>query len=289
MADVLLVTGASSGLGVEIAAQAAQAGYRTYATMRDTAKRAALDEAASAAGATIEVLPLDVTDSASVDRAIATVLEREGRIDVLIANAGVGFVRTTEQASDEDVTWVMDTNFHGVLRCTRAVLPHMRAAGRGRVVAVSSIGGLVGQPMNEIYCASKFALEGYFEALSTYVTPAFGVHFTVVEPGAISSDFAANVMQQIGRSGGLLEDDYAPIMQRYLADREWKRDPGLYQSPAEVAAKVMEGLAMDCPPLRMRTSDWAENFCQLKTGLDPDGLKQAGQVSRMMLGEFTND
>ncbi|MGB3554665.1 MAG: SDR family NAD(P)-dependent oxidoreductase, partial [Jannaschia sp.] len=216
---------------------------------------------------------------ASIEAAVAEVVAREGRIDVLVNNAGAGFVRTTEQASEADIAWVMDVNFTGVVRCTKAVLPHMRKARSGYVITISSVGGLVGQPFNEIYCAAKFAVEGFTESLASYVTPNFGIHFTTVEPGGITSDFATSVMKHVEATGGMLEDEYLPILQRYVGgaqDRAAK--DGLYQSPDEVAAVVMECIAAETPPVRRRTSDWAEEFTHLKTELDPTGEKQRQAV-----------
>ncbi|WP_298856052.1 SDR family oxidoreductase [uncultured Ruegeria sp.] len=203
MPKVILITGTSTGLGVQIAVQAAQAGHTVYATMRNLAKRGILDVAASDAGVNFNVLELDVQDSASVNAAVDQIIANEDRIDTLINNAGAGFVRTTEQASEEDVAWVMDVNFMGVVRCTKAMMPHMRSARSGHVITISSVGGLVGQPFNEIYCAAKFAVEGYTEALASYVTPNFGIHFSTVEPGGIQSEFAANVLKHVEATGGI--------------------------------------------------------------------------------------
>jgi NAD(P)-dependent dehydrogenase (short-subunit alcohol dehydrogenase family) len=107
----------------------------------------------------------------------------EGKIDVLINNAGAGFVRTVEQATEEEIRWVTDVNYFGTVRCIKEVIPHMRSARSGHIINISSVGGLVGQPFNELYCASKFAVEGLTEAMATYMEPAFGIKFTVVEPG----------------------------------------------------------------------------------------------------------
>lgn len=281
MTQTLLVTGASTGLGVAIAIQAAQAGFTTYATMRNLDKRETLDTAAASAGVDLNVLQLDVEDTTSVEAAIAQVISDHGRIDVLIANAGVGFVRSTEQATEEEVQWVMDVNFMGLVRCTKAVMPHMREARQGRVVAVSSIGGLAGQPFNEIYCASKFAVEGYIEGLASYVGPAFGLEFCVVEPGGISSEFANSVLAQLQQTGGMLEDEYLPLLQRYIGSREG-RSEGVFQTPDEVAKVVMRCATEEKPPLRTRTSDWSEKTTRLKTGLDPDGRKLQEEI----LAEF---
>ncbi|WP_412049394.1 SDR family oxidoreductase [Hoeflea sp. Naph1] len=230
MQKIILITGTSTGLGIELSVQAARAGHKVYATMRNLGKRAALDQAASDAGVSLNVLQLDVQDSASIASAVDTIIAENGHIDVLINNAGAGFVRSTEQASEAEINWVMDVNFMGVVRCTKAVLPHMRARRQGHVIAISSVGGLVGQPFNEIYCAAKFAVEGYMESLASYVTPSFGLDFSVVEPGGITSEFANTVLKQVSETGGMLEDEYLPILQKYIGGAESRRDQNIYQT-----------------------------------------------------------
>ena len=280
---VVVVTGASTGLGLSIAIQAARQGATVYATMRNLQKREALDSAAEQAGVTLTVLALDVEDTVSVQNAIDRVASAEGRLDVLIANAGVGYARSTEQASEADIAWVMDVNFMGVVRCVKAAMPTFRQQRSGRVIAISSVGGLVGQPFNEIYCASKFAVEGYIESLASYVGPTFGLHFTAVEPGGISSEFANSALKQIEASGGLLDDEYLPIIKKYLGSREG-RNEGVYQTPDEVAEVVIECMNDSSPPVRVRTSTWSREFTQLKTQADPDGKLLQAKVVKEMLG-----
>lgn len=284
MTKVILVTGTSSGLGISIAVQAAQAGHIIYATMRNLAKRDALDAAARAAGVTLNVLPLDVQDTASITAVVDQMMVNEGRIDTLINNAGAGYVRTTEQATENDINWVMDVNFMGVVRCTKAVIAHMREARAGHVITISSVGGLVGQPFNEIYCAAKFAVEGYSEALASYVTPNFGINFTTIEPGGIQSEFAANVMKQVEETGGMLEDEYLPILQKYVGGAQARADGSdIYQTADQVAEVVMSCVDASDPPIRTRTSTWGEDFTQLKTGADPDGKRQQAAVIAQFL------
>ncbi|MGJ8533729.1 MAG: SDR family oxidoreductase [Alphaproteobacteria bacterium] len=284
MSKITLITGTSTGLGISIAVQAAEAGHKVYATMRNVSKRGALDKAAAKAGVMLEVLPLDVQKTETINAAVETIIKKEGGIDVLINNAGAGYVRSTEQASEEDIEWVMDVNFLGVARCTKAVMPYMRKQRSGHVLTVSSVGGLVGQPFNEIYCAAKFAVEGFTESLATYVTPNFGIHFTAVEPGGIASEFAANVLKQVGETGGMLDDEYLPILQKYIGGAENRQGGSdIYQSADEVAAVIMECVAADQPPIRRRTSKWAEDFTSLKTSLDPDGTKQRDRVFEQFL------
>ncbi len=286
MTKTMLITGCSSGLGVSLAIDGARAGYAVFATMRDLGKRAALDAACEAAGVTVQVRRLDVQETGSVEEVVAEIVADHKGVDVLINNAGIGFARSTEQAEEADIAKVLDINLMGVIRCTKAVLPNMRERKSGRVVTVSSVGGLVGQPFNEIYCASKFALEGYVEALACYVGPAFGIHFTVVEPGGIQSEFAATAMKQIEDTGGILEDAYQPILGQYLGTvRARAEDNSPYQTADEVSAVVMSCVQSDDPPVRCRTSEWGEALCELKTKSDPDGRKLRAKVRDMFLGE----
>lgn len=273
----VLITGCSTGVGAALAERCAGSGWTTYGTVRKTADVAALE----ARGA--RALVCDVTDGASVDAAVAQVLEATGRIDAVVANAGIGYVRNVEQAKDDEVAELFDVNVHGVFRTVKAALPHMRAAGRGHVVAVTSVGGLVGQPFNEFYCATKFAVEGFIEGLASYVTPGFGVDFTCVEPGGITTEFAATVMNKVGASGGILDDDYKPLIAAYMGGRAARGD-GVYQTAEEVAEVIAGVMGTEAPPLRMRTSDWSESFTRFKTEADPTGLKQRDEAIRTMLG-----
>lgn len=284
MAKIILITGTSSGLGVSVAILAAKAGHKVYATMRNLAKRETLEQAAKTANVDLDILQLDVQDSASITACVDEILKREGRIDTLINNAGAGFVRSTEQASEEDINWVMDVNYMGVVRCTKAVIGHMRQARSGHVITISSVGGLVGQPFNEIYCGAKFGVEGYMEAMASYITPNFGINFTTIEPGGIASEFATSVLKQVEETGGMLDDEYLPILQKYVGgsqDRQAGSD--IYQTADEVAEVVLECVDADAPPIRKRTSKWGEAFCGLKTDLDPDGKKLQAQVIEQFL------
>lgn len=285
MKNVLLVTGTSTGLGAAIAVAAASDGFVVYATMRNLAKRGPLDAALAEAGVTAEVVALDVETTDGVVAAIASILDKEGRIDVLVNNAGVGFARTLEQATEADMQWVMNVNVMGVIRTIKAVMPTMRNQRSGRVINISSVGGLVGQPFNEVYCASKFAVEGLTESMATYITPEFGVHFTAVEPGGITSEFAAGVMRNFAQTGGMIEDAYLPILQRYIGNAQRRiAAHDTYQTAEEVARVVLGIAGMENPPVRVRTSDWARDFCRFKTDTDPDGIAQRDMVVREMLG-----
>ncbi len=204
----------------------------------------------------------------------------------MVNNAGQGFVRTVEQASEDEINRVMDINYMGVVRTTKAVIPHLRQARAGHIVNVTSVGGLVGQPFNEIYCAAKFAVEGLTEAMASYLTPAFGIRFSAVEPGGIQSEFAATVLKQVEETGGMLEDEYLPILQTYISGAQSRMGDGAYQTPDQVAKVVMGVIGAETPPIRVRTSDWAEDLTRFKTSADPDGLKQQDMVVSRFLGDL---
>jgi len=270
MKKVALITGTSTGLGISLAIQLAQKGFKVFATMRNINKQSFLQKAVKDAGVSLEVKQLDVQDMSSIERCVSEIILQEGQIDVLVNNAGAGFVRTTEQATEKEIQWVMDVNFMGVVRCTKAIIPHMRKAKSGHIINISSVGGLVGQPFNEIYCAAKFAIEGYTESMASYIQPSFNINFTVVEPGGIRSEFANSALQQFQSMGGMKDDEYQPILENYIAGAQ-SRSEGVYQSSEQVANVVIECIVNPNPPVRIRTSTWSEEFCSLKTQADPTG------------------
>src|SRR6058998_116150 len=154
---VALVTGASSGIGEAAARALAAAGFTVYGTSR---KAVAGEELGG-----VVFLPLDVTDDDSVAGAVREVLDRSGRVDVLVNNAGIGIAGAAEESSIEQARALFDTNLFGSIRMTRAVLPQMREQGSGRVINVSSVLGLVPAPFASLYAATKHAMEGYSESL----------------------------------------------------------------------------------------------------------------------------
>ncbi|MFK7799005.1 MAG: SDR family oxidoreductase [Aureispira sp.] len=282
----VLITGTSTGVGFESAILFAQNGFKVYATMRNLAKASPLKEKIAEESLDIEVLPLEVTDMDAIEKVVATIMEQDGKIDLLINNAGAGFAKTLEAASLEEIDWVTDVNYKGVVYCTKAVLPHMRAARAGHVINITSVGGLVGQPFNEFYCAAKFAVEGFTESLASYVGVTFGINFSLVEPGGIATAFVANAMtKMVDENGQLATGEYAPIFQQYMG-RMQSRSGGeqvVSQTGKEVAEVILEVAQQEQPPLRVRTSEWAEKFCHYKTAADPDGTLLVKQVVDYML------
>ena len=282
----VLITGTSTGVGFESALLFANEGYKVYATMRNLKKAEALKKRISEEKLNIELLPLDVTDIISIQSAVKTIIAKDGKIDVLVNNAGAGFAKTTEQATLEEIKWVTDVNYHGVVLCTQAVLPHMRKQKSGQIISITSVGGLVGQPFNELYCGAKFAVEGYMEALATYVGDAFNIKITNVEPGGIATEFMKSAIDKTIDNGQLSSGEYLPIFERYLAanqKRAGESEVAVYQTGREVAEVVLKVAQDENPPLRIRTSKWAEDFCQLKTQADPDGTKLVNQIKNSFL------
>lgn len=262
---ITLVTGTSSGIGLEIALQAAAAGHTVIATMRDLEKAGTLRDAASESGVSVDIRQLDVTDQASIDACVTSVLADHERIDALVNNAGAGHVGTIENETLDDVRAVMEVNFFGVVAVTKAVLPHLRAVG-GRVVTVTSVGGAVGQPFSEAYCAAKFAVEGFMESL-TPVAATVGVSVSVVEPGAVASEFVPN----IGLSSATMVAEagvYGPALAAYLKTSGSSFSKA--QSSADAASSIVEVLVTDAPPARAQTSDGARAFVGTKYA-DLDG------------------
>lgn len=288
MKKIALITGTSTGLGLETSILLAENGFKVYASMRDLSKSDKLRDRSKEMDLNIELIHLDVCDTVSIQSAVDTIIEREEKIDLLINNAGAGFAKTTENASFQEIDWVTDLNYTGVVRTVKCVLPHMRKQRSGHIINITSVGGLVGQPFNELYCAAKFAVEGYTEALATYLTDPFGIKFSLVEPGGIVSEFLKSATAKTFDSvdDDDRTDEYDPIFQRYIDGSKRRAATGetqAYQTAEEVAEVILQVAEAETPPLRVRTSEWAENFCNLKTGLDPDGVKQVTTIKRDFL------
>jgi len=278
MKKIICITGASSGVGLATALTFAKNGWVVYAGTRNLER----DQALYAEVENLHFLELDVVDPASIERAVRVIADEHGRIDLLFCNAGFGFIRTLGQASFEQIQSVFDTNVYGVMHTIRAALPLLINAESGHIVATSSVGGLVGQPLNEIYCASKFAVEGLMESLATYYKPLFNIDVTLIEPGAISTQFVQTAMDQVAQTGGVLEDEYKPIVQTYI-DSFAKRN-AVPQTPESIADLMLELTRMESKPLRLRTSEAAERFVNHKVQADPTGLKGIAQTRQIQLG-----
>src|SRR6059058_958144 len=183
---VALVTGASSGIGKAASLALVEAGYEVVGTSRNTSGATDRDG--------VTFLDLDVTSDESVDTVVRRVIERFGRLDVLVNNAGTGAAGAAEESSVAQDQRVFDINFFGLIRMTKAVLPHMRAQGRGRIINISSVLGLVPAPYMASYAATKHAIEGYSESMD-HELRQHGVRVLLIEPAYTRTGFDANALQ----------------------------------------------------------------------------------------------
>jgi NAD(P)-dependent dehydrogenase (short-subunit alcohol dehydrogenase family) len=184
--ECVLVTGGTEGLGKATSLLLAAQGHRVFAGGRNAAKRAALDAEAKQKNLPLQSLEMDVTDDASVDRAIGAIHEEAGPVDILVNNAGIAFAAVIEEITLEDLRRQFETNFFAVVRVTQRVLPEMRERRRGRIVNMSSVGGKMASPVLGPYASSKFAVEAISDSLRIELLP-FGVHVILIEPGYIRS------------------------------------------------------------------------------------------------------
>jgi NAD(P)-dependent dehydrogenase (short-subunit alcohol dehydrogenase family) len=238
---VVLVTGAGRGMGVDIARAALGAGHRVVATARNAQK---VTEALGSHDDLLAVA-LDVTDSASVQTAVDAAVERFGRIDVLVNNAGNFYAGFFEEIAPEDFRAQVDTNLFGPLNVTRAVLPVMRAQRSGLVVTISSTAGLIGQEFCTAYAASKFALEGFMESLTPEVAP-YGIHTMVVEPGFFRTDLLTPESTSYAQPSIA---DYAERTEQTVT--AWNGMNGQQGGDPAKLAQALIGLATsDQPPVR---------------------------------------
>lgn len=254
-APVVLITGASTGVGLSTAIAFARAGFTTVATLRDTSRKGPLMAAAKAAGVRLHVERLDVQSPRSIAATVRKVLARHGGVDVLVNNAGAGFLGSVEQTTDADLKRIMDVNFFGVWAMTKAVFPHMRERGSGRIVTVTSVGGLIGQPFNEAYCAAKFAVEGMMEGFAP-LAGRMGVQVALVEPGPVNTEFVANVRATSQGTLAALTPPYDRLLANYMgASANVFATHG--QTGDDIAAIILEAATAEKPHFRYITSDFA--------------------------------
>ncbi|ROP50182.1 MULTISPECIES: SDR family NAD(P)-dependent oxidoreductase [unclassified Rathayibacter] len=243
--QVALVTGTSSGIGRAVAERLRSDGWRVFGGQRRTDPS---DE---------DSLPLDVTDDDSVRAAIYTLIGRTGRLDALVNNAGVDTSGAIEETTVAEAEALFATNFFGVHRVTREVLPHLRSNGAGRVVVVGSLSGIVPVPFDAFYTASKHALEGWIEALQLEVGP-FGIHCTIIEPGFIRTDLRA------GKSPVATRLDVYDRARRRV-EAAFDDDVAAGAAPSTVADAVAQVLLSSRPPLHKLVGADARRVAALHT------------------------
>ena len=235
MEKVALVTGSSSGIGLETALALARDGYHTFASMRDTKKSAELEQSAKKENLSIDVIELDVDKEESIVSAIKKVVSDGGRLDVLVNNAGYGQFGCTEDVSIEDFRKQFETNFFSIVRIIQEVAPIMRKQKSGIIVNISSVVGRMGLPGSPAYISTKFALEGLSECLR-YELGQFGIKTTLIEPGVIKTNFFNSMKIPESKS----DPKYKELTDNILAGLKMMVEMGT--APSQVADVVIKAI-----------------------------------------------
>jgi NAD(P)-dependent dehydrogenase (short-subunit alcohol dehydrogenase family) len=259
MSKTALVTGASSGIGQATAERLAKAGYNVYGTSR---------RGLHAGHRSFEMLPLDVTSDESVEAAITEVIRRSGRIDLLVNNAGFGVAPAgAEESSIEQARSIFETNFFGLIRTTRAVLPHMRRQGSGRILNIGSVLGFLPMPFGALYAATKHAVEGYSESLDHELRTR-GIRVSVIEPAYTKTQFDANLLEADSKL-----DEYREV--RAALGKRLTELMAAADEPSVVADVVLKAANADRPKLRYTAGGLANRLRWLRR-FAPAGLVDAG-------------
>ena len=243
---VALITGCSSGIGYLASLMFARNGFHTYASMRSMRKSTIIQQIANREALPLEVIQLNVNNSLSVKNAIEDIISEKGRIDVLVNNAGYGLIGPIEDISIEELKAQFETNLFGVFRVIQQVLPTMRRQKEGgRIINVSSIGGILGYPFSSAYCSTKFALEGLSESMSYEVEP-FDIKVILIEPAFVISDFHNNakIVVRANKTGN--SPSYTQTMNRMF--EKYKQVVEEYKISAEEVAKVILNAALSANP-----------------------------------------
>ena len=245
--NVAVVTGCSTGNGLETSLLLAKNGFFTYATMRNLDKSARIKEIAKKDNLSLEVLQLDVTDDKSVVDAVTMISNRHQRNDVLVNNAGYEHHGAVEELSMEEIRAQFETNFFGAVRVMKAVLPMMRKQRSGTIVNVSSIGGLIGVPLNSAYVGSKFALEGFSESMK-YELEGFGIKVILIEPGAVNTNYLDNAKQ--AQKAMNPDSPYAEFSKKMSAGVKERFKEARSSSPNQVAQVILSAIKSEKPNTR---------------------------------------
>ncbi len=257
--SIALVTGASSGIGKATAERLATAGYKVYGTSR---------RGAQTGQRSFGMLPLDVTSDESVEAAVNELMRLEGRIDLLVNNAGFGVAPAgAEESSIEQARSIFETNFFGIVRMTRAVAPYMRKQGGGRIINIGSVLGFLPMPYGALYAATKHAIEGYSESLDHELRTR-GIRVSVIEPAYTKTPFDANFVEPDAKL-----DEYREV--RAAVNKRVKEVMATAEQPGVVADVVLKAASAAHPRLRYTAGGLASRLRLLRR-FAPAGLVDAG-------------
>jgi NAD(P)-dependent dehydrogenase (short-subunit alcohol dehydrogenase family) len=238
---IAVVTGSSSGIGFETSLFLARKGFYTYATMRNLNKSQKINDVAKKENLPLKVLQLDVTDDKSVKDAINQMKDESSRIDVLVNNAGYGVMGAVEDLSLDEFKSQFETNFFGVIRVTKEVIPIMRNQGGGNIINVSSVGGKIGIPLNSAYISSKFALEGLSESMR-YELEQFGIDVILIEPGVVKTNFFENADVVNNNTTSNQTSAYSQLTQKLFEGFEPMLKSDSSSLPSDVAEVIYQAI-----------------------------------------------
>jgi len=280
MSKTWFITGASRGLGSDIAKAALAAGHHVVATGR---KRASVVAAIGEDSERLLSLDLDVSKEAQARVAVDAAVQRFGVIDVLVNNAGFGYMGFFEDSTTDDMYDQLSTNLLGVMHVTRATLPHMRKARSGHIFNVSSLGGMLGAELGSLYCATKFGLEGFSECLAKEVAQ-FGLAVTIVQPGPFRTDFLKPESARYAKVGVV---DYAERRRQLIASTEQRNgnQPG---DPARLAKAMIRLAEVPNPPMRFLGGSIALNAAVAKLATWRGEAEAWKDLSVSCDGDFEN-
>jgi NAD(P)-dependent dehydrogenase (short-subunit alcohol dehydrogenase family) len=260
---VAIVTGSSSGIGLESALLLARNGYTTYATMRSPEKGASIIAAAQKDNLPVNVIQLDVTDDSSVQNAKNHIISESGRIDILVNNAGYGLSGALEDLSMDEIKDQFETNLFGLMRVTQSVLPAMRKQRSGRILNLSSGAGIFGYPGGSAYVSTKFAVEGLSESIAYELEP-FGIKVILIEPGFIKTNFSNAAIK--ARRAQDPASPYSDMIQKTMVTMmELEKNA----SPAELVANaILDAATNPNPQLRYLVGKDVESWATSKKNMD---------------------
>ncbi|HJY11088.1 MAG TPA: SDR family oxidoreductase, partial [Nitrososphaeraceae archaeon] len=270
MTKVAVVTGSSSGIGYETSLLLARNQFTTYATMRNMNKSNRLVEIASKEKIPLHITQLDVNSDLSVENAIDNIVRENGRIDVLVNNAGYDFFGSLEESSLEEIKQQFETNVFGVIRATKAVIPTMRKQSSGKIVNISSVGGIIGLlPFSTAYHASKFAIEGFTQSLRQELFDS-NIDIILIEPGSISSNFVENIKMAKGFDSN--KSPYAGMVQQVFEGYESISSHSSH--PSKVAHAILNVINSPNPELRNPVGKDAESIFKARNELSDRDLER---------------
>ena len=274
--NVALVTGSSSGIGFETALMLARNGFHTYASMRNLEKSKSITEIANREKLPLRVVQLDVNDDKSVKDAIYKIENEQGKINVVVNNAGYLLIGPLEELSIEEFKEQFETNFFGAIRVIKAVLPVMRRQRAGTIINISSIAGRIGLPLNSPYVSSKFALEGLSESIS-YEIEQFGIKVVLIEPGVIKTNAASSFktgkdVAVIAAANNDNNSPYAELTQNRIAALRSRFEAGL--DPIEVAKVILKAATSENPDLRYLVGDDAFKLMDMRKNTADENFRK---------------